>query len=172
MAAVVTTVDAYYAAVQNTLRTVYDSRIMTYAVFDENALITSEAKLITPALLFQLESLECDDVTRSKDTRGRVTIRLNAALHVVMSSLTVNTQAALDVFASSLLSLLLQYNADTRFSGHGQRWSLGIAVEPVAMAHAAHAEWLLGLSGYAGRTVRYSQNLYVSDQPLVALNES
>lgn len=167
----VTTLDVYIDAVLEKLREVFDDRVLTYTLFDENLSAQSKPPLLTPALLFNVDLLECDYTTREKDTKGRITIRMSNSIRLIMSLVTPQTHRALNVFSSAVMSLLMQRDADTRLDNRpGQRWGLSIAVEPVESANVVIDDWVTNLNGCAGMVIRFNQMIYVSDTPLLVLS--
>jgi hypothetical protein len=167
-----TTLDAVYQAIVQTLKTTYGERLATVGPFDPERLLDPDQPIATPAMVVAIEGLDADPDDARPPVRGRAATRLSCAIHILLSARTEGLQTALDVLASSVHVLVRQPDADTRLSAHpGQRWGLGPAAHPPEMIVAMPSAWTPGQYGLDSRVVRWSQVVYLPDDPIACLAE-
>lgn len=172
-APVTTTLDAYHAAVIETLRDTFGDRIQTYGPYDPTELLDNTRPLNTPALYLQLETTDLITLPDGMPLRAHVPARISPVIHVVLSTRTAgDLQVALDVLASAVAVLVSKAGADDRqAAAPGNRWGLGAAVTAPEGIAAIPAEWRPGANGYDSRAVRFEQTLYLPNDPIACLAE-
>lgn len=170
--AMLTTFDAYVHAILATLESTYGTRIVEYRPYDLSAILSEPPAIKTPSIYLQIEWQSSDAQIASKVTMGRMATRVSCAIHLMMSTKTPQLQIAIEVFANSILSLLFQPDPDYR-GGRviGQRWGLGLGVDPVEGATVQAGDWQPGLNGFDSRIVSFNQTIYTPANPLMGLNE-
>ena len=168
-----TTLDAYHAAVVESMRATFGARIATYGAYDPAELIDPTQPLNTPALYLQIEASDLDDPPDRQPLRGRVVSRQSAAVHVILSTRTDgDLQVALDVLASAVGVLICRPDTQSHAAAKaGNRWGLGDAVSSPERISTQPAGWKPGLNGYDSRVVRFEQVAYLPNDPIACLAE-
>ncbi len=77
---VTTTLDAYHAAVIETLRDTFGDRIQTYGPYDPTELLDNTRPLNTPALYLQLETTDLITLPDGMPLRAHVPARISPVI--------------------------------------------------------------------------------------------
>ena len=160
----VTTIKAAHQAIEAHLRGHFGANVEQFGVYQPWDPIDDEpeATLRTPALLIELAAMPTDEP--EDHSPGRVAIRCQWTIHVVLSILTENLQVALAELSAAVIALIRQTEIDPfRPPLNGNRWGLGDAVGPPEAVFAEPAEFDPGLHGRDSWAVSWEQVIYVAE---------